>query len=469
MSLAIEKAVLESACREMIETILLCLPNAFKGTIYRVDKSPALITERVTSGIIDRRKSEISWGLPEKSEYNPPGKPWNDYRDDPARPLEAMAWCVEKQKSWTSEDPRSDSRSVRLQVEGQWEDSHHMEPVLVRKSDLQLDMYSSFEYAKDYHGNYIWSDTDYVVVAVIKIHFQPYTIRTGSMETVIIKKLSRSLGTELLSYHLRQNSMRAMQQLAKDRINACDILADSLRNAVAKGALVFSLVKQEIGYLREKWEQLLLDDRHEKNEKVEAVNRLIQILTHMEGDESDLKRELLVAHRKFLDLPLPPEKAERWVALQIEERWRNLIEKYPIDEERKGLIWGSVAALKKSLYFGKDTEILKAYSVLPDDVKQEWTGLIYNTSDHFDGKELAGMIQILSNPDLKIPNRERSRKTLIQLKALAETLGQLEKNTNFLLRQVLNGGGECIDLLEPDRRSLTLQQAAGLASEGKNR
>ncbi len=114
MSLTIEKGVLESACREMIETILLCLPNAFKGTIYRVDKSPALITERVTSGIIDRRKSEISWGLPERSEYNPPGRPWKDYRDEPARPLEAMAWCVEKQKSWTSEDPRRDPRSVRL-------------------------------------------------------------------------------------------------------------------------------------------------------------------------------------------------------------------------------------------------------------------------------------------------------------------------------------------------------------------
>lgn len=450
MSLAIERGVLESACREMIETILLCLPNALKGTIYRVDKSPGLITERVTSGIIDRRKSEISWGLPERSEYNPPGKAWNLYRDEPGRALEAMAWCVEKQKSWTSEDPRKDPRSVRLQVEGEWEDSHHMEPVLVRKSDLQLDMYSSLEYAKDYHGSFIWRDTDYVVVAVIKIHFQPYTIRIGSAETVIIKKLSRSLGTELLSYHLRQNSMRAMQQLAKDRINACDILADSLRNAVAKGGLVFSLIKQEIGYLREKWEQLLLDERHEKNGKVEAVNRLIQILTQMEGDDTDLRRELLAAHRKFLDLPLPPEKAERWVVLQIEERWRNLIEKFPIGEERRKGVWESVAALKNSLYFGKDSEILKAYSVLPNDVKQEWTGLIYNNSDRFDGKELERMIQILSRPDLGIPNRERSRKTLIQLKALAETLGQLESNTNFLLRQVLNGG-ECVELLENHR------------------
>jgi hypothetical protein len=457
LSLEVEKLVLESACREMIETILLCLPNAFKGTIYRVGKSPDLITERVTSGVIDRRKSEISWGLPEKSEYNPPGRAWIDYRDAPGRALEAMAWCVQRQKSWTSEDPRNDIRSVRLQVEGKWEDTHHMEPVLVRKSDLQLDMYSSFEYARDYEDKLIWKDSDYVVVAVIKIHFQPNTIRIGGPETVVIKKLSSSLGTELLSYHLRQDSMRSLQQSARDRINACNILADSLRNAVAKGALVFSLVKQEIGKLRERWEQLLLDARHEKSEKLEAVNRLLQLLMQIDGEQLNLRQELIAAHRKFLDLPLPPEKAEKWVSLQIEERWKNLLDKIPVDEERKKQVWDLVAALKGSLYFGKDVEILKSYSALPDDVKQEWTGLIYNVSDHFDRSELDRMIRVLSNPDLKIPNRERSRKTLIQLKALAETLGQLEKNTNFLLRQVLNGG-ECADILDGQTNSAPAAQ-----------
>jgi len=102
LSIEIERSVLENACKEMIETILFCLPTAFKGTIYRVGKPPALITERITSGVIDSSKKQISWGLPEKSDYNPPGRPWTDYRDDPGRPLEAMAWCVEKQISWTS-------------------------------------------------------------------------------------------------------------------------------------------------------------------------------------------------------------------------------------------------------------------------------------------------------------------------------------------------------------------------------
>jgi hypothetical protein len=109
-------------------------------------------------------------------------------------------------------------------------------------------------------------------------------------------------------------------------------------------------------------------------------------------------------------------------------------------------VWGAMAALKKSLYFGKDAEVLKSYSSLTQGIKEEWVNLIYSVSDHFDGRELDRMIEILSNPALEIPYRERSRKTLIQLKALAETLGQLEKNTNFLLRQVLNGG----DCPEPE-------------------
>jgi len=270
----IEKPVLKKACMEMIETILLCLPNAFKGTIYRIGKPPDLIAERITSGIIDHAKGNISWGLPAKSGYNAPGKSWLEYRDQPGRPLESMSWCVEKQKNWTCEDPEKDARNLRFQVEGITKDFHHMEPVLIHKSDLKLDMHSSLKYPNDYKGNTLWRDTDYIVVAVVKIHFQPFTIKIGSHETRIIKKLSRSLGTELLSYQLRQDSIMTMERLATDRLNTCNILADSLRNTITKSGLIFSLVKQEIGYLRDQWEKSLIEDRKEGNMKVEAIRDL---------------------------------------------------------------------------------------------------------------------------------------------------------------------------------------------------
>jgi hypothetical protein len=440
LSIEIEKDVLENACKEVIETILLCLPNSFKGTIYRVGKPPALITERITSGIIDRTENEISWGLPERSEYNPPGKAWVDYRDAPGRALEAMAWCVQTQKSWTSEDPRADSRSVRLQVEGVLEDFHHMEPVLVRKTDLRFDVYSPMEYPRTSSGGMIWQDSEDVVVGVVKIHFVPYTIRIGSPETKVIKRLSRTLGTQLLSHHLRQNSMRTMQQLAKDRLNACNILADSLRNAITKSALIFSLVKLELGNLREQWEQLLLNERHEKNKKVVAVETLDELLMRFPNDSEPMRSDLGAVQKRFLELSLPPEKGENWVAMQIEQRWKDLFLRFPQKAEVRERTMQAIENLKLALHYGEDFEIIKSYRRIPQDVKQEWVNLIYSNTDRFNGSSLQELIQILSNPHLGIPSQERSRRVLTQLRVLAENMSQLEKNTNFLLREVLNGG-----------------------------
>jgi hypothetical protein len=439
LSIEIEEAVLKKACMEMIETIFVCLPNAFKGTIYRVGKMPDLIVERITSGYIDDDRQSISWGLPAESGYNPPGRSWNDYRDEPGRPLEAMAWCVEKQKSWTAEDPSNDSRSVRLQIEIGQEDFQHMEPVLVRKSDLGLDMYSSLDYPRNYAGDIIWNDIDYVVVAVIKIHFRPYTITINSHETRVIKKLSRSLGTELLSYQLRQDSMKAMQDLSRDRLNACNILADSLRNAITKSGLIFSLVKQEIGYLRDQWEQILLKDLNKKSLKEEGVKELNNILLSMNKTDEEILEILSNAHNRFIELSLPPGQGERFVEMQIEYKWKTLIEKYNLDEEKREKVWKAIDNLKRSLQFGRDPEVIADYDKIPDDLKREWVNLIYESIEGFDAPVLDRFIDILANSALNIPNQDRSRKTLIQLKALAETMNQLERNTNFLLHQVLNG------------------------------
>ena len=440
MSIEIERSVLENACKEMIETILFCLPPAFKGTIYRVGKPPALITERITSGVLDSSKKQISWGLPEKSDYNPPGRPWTDYRDDPGRPLEAMAWCVEKQISWTSADPKNDPRSVRLQVEGIEEDYHHMEPVLVRKSDLHLDVYPSLQYPRDYQERILWQGSDYVVVAVIKIHFEPNTFRVGGRETKVIKKLSRSLGTQLLSHQLHNDTVRAMQQLAKDRLDACNILADSLRNAITKSALIFSLVKMEMWNLREQWEALLLKERHEKSAKREAIKELEDLLLHMTGNAQELKKDLAAVQRRFLELPLSPQKAEKWVTLQIQERWRDLLGRSPQDERTTRRIWQALEKLKLSLYYGRNPEVVAGYAGIPRELKEEWVDTIYSNVDGFNDAVIERLIRVLADPALPIPSRERSRRMLTQLKVLAENMDQLERNTNFLLRHVLNGG-----------------------------
>ncbi len=439
MSIEIEKSVLEQTCMEMIETIFVCLPNAYKGTIYRVGKLPELKVERITSGLKDDYRERIEWGLPAKSGYDPPGKPWLLYRDEPGRPLEAMGWCVERQKSWTSEDPKNDARSVRLQLELEPEDFQHMEPVLVRKADLNLDMYSYLEYPKNHNGNIIWADTDYVVVAVVKIHFRPYTIRMNSHETRVIKRLSLSLGTELLSHQLRQDSMKAMQELSRDRLNACNVIADSLRNTITKSGLIFTLAKQEITFLREQWESMLLNDSGRDNPRKKAISKLDHILAGIGAKYRDAVMELHHAHERFMELNPTPIQGENWIRMQVKEKWDELMERADVNNEIRIMVKEVIYELKEALRFGSNPEYMACCN-MQEGLKEKWVNLIYKEIEGMKDIAFDQLVNILDDPALHIPGQEKTRKALIQLKALAETMGQLERNTNFLLNQVLNVG-----------------------------
>jgi hypothetical protein len=441
LTITIDEGLLEQACKEIIETILFCLPNAYKGTVYLIGKPPQMIAKRITSGIIDGDRKTIAWGLPESSEYNPPGRSFIDYRDQPGRPLEAIAWCVEKQKSWTAENPQKDGRSVRLQVEGVWEDTHHMEPVLIHKGDMSIGNEQDPEYPENHKGEVIWQKSDYVVVGVIKIHFRPNTIKIGSQETRIIKRLSRSLGTELLSYQLRQQSLDAMNQLAQDKLQSYNILADSLRNAITKSGLIFSLIKLELGFLREQWEQILLQQSDQREMKREAVFALNSALKSMTQQADELAEGLVGIQNRFLDLSLPPEQGEHWVCMQIEDKWDELLHRKTLNEEQTREIRFGIDQLKRSLYLGRDPEILATYNELPESLKKEWVDLIYSDIERLDFKFLDRLIRFLGDSSLNLPYKEKSRKVLIRLKALAEIMGQLEQNTNVVLTQILNGNG----------------------------
>lgn len=439
MSIRINKGALEGVCREIIETILLCLPNAFKGTVYQIGGPPDIIAERVTSGIFDEEKQAISWGLPERSGYNFPGKRWMDYRDQPERPLEAMAWCVERQKSWTAEDPGKDARSIRLQMDGNLEDFHHMEPVLIRKKDLFTNNHNQLEYPKGFDGKLLWQDSEYVVAAIIKIHFKPDTILIGGPETRLIKRLSRAFGTELLSYQLREESLEAMRHLAQDKLDSCNILADSLRNAITKSALIFSLIKVELGFLRAQWEGVLFERTNHWNEKQEAIislDRLLKKTGKITGEPVD---ELMAIQRKFLDFSLPPKQGEVWVRRQIESRWAQLLEKLPPGDTISNGVNKAQEQLKRSLYLGKDPKLLASYDLMPDVLKKEWVDLIYNDAEGIDFKNLNRIIEILGDLFLNLPFQEKSRKSLLHLKTLLEIMDQLENSTNVVLKQLLNG------------------------------
>ena len=440
LAVKIEQKALENACKEIIESILICLPNAFKGTVYRIGTLPDMVTTRITSGIIDEKEKVIDWGLPEKSDYNPPGKPWRDYRDEPGRPREAMTWCVERQSSWTAEDPRNDARSVRLQVEGVWKDFHHMEPVLIRKKDLYLGEMRPLVFPKNFAGETIWKNSDYIVAAVIKIHFQPYSIKIGGTETKVIKRLSRALGTELLSYQLREQSLEATRALAEDRLHSCNVLADSLRNVITKSGLIFSLIKLEFGFLRDQWEKVLLHGSAQENIRQNAISTLNKLLEDIDENPGDnTATDLIRLQNRFLKLHPSPEQGRRWLKMKIEDKWNTLIHEGKIDENQTKAVHKEIEALKKSLYLGEDPELLAAYDPLPESLKTEWAGLLYRDTDVFSLHRLNRLIDLMSDHHFSLPHKEKSKESLIRLKAVADIFGQLEEKTNVVLREVLNG------------------------------
>ena len=443
LAIKIEQKALENACKEIIESILICLPNAFKGTVYRVGTLPEMVTTRITSGIIDKNEKAISWGIPEESDYNPPGKSWLDYRDEPDRPMEAMAWCVERQSSWTAEDPRNDARSVRLQVEGVWKDFHHMEPVLIRKKDLYLGEMQPLVFPENHAGETIWEKSDYVVAAVIKIHFQPYSIKIGGTETKVIKRLSRALGTELLSYQLREQSLEATRALAEDRLHSCNILADSLRNVITKSGLIFSLIKLELGFLRDQWEKVLLEGSDQADIRRNAILTLNELLENTdEIPGNSIATDLMQRQYRFLKHHPSPEQGRNWLKMKIEDKWNALIQQGKIDDKQAKVVRKEIEVLKKSLYLGEDPELLAAYDPLPESSKSEWVNLLYRDTDVFSLHRLNRLIDFLGDHHFNLTHKEKSRESLIRLKAVADIFGQLEEKTNVVLREVLNGHGK---------------------------
>jgi hypothetical protein len=313
--------------------ILFCLSDAFRGTIYSIGPIPDLRTIRIASGRRNGQTDEIIWGVANPSDYDYPGRVWDAYRDRPGGILEAMAWCVERQKSWTAEDPENNIRCVRKQLEGKAsEDYHHMEPVLVRKDDLWDKVPPPDMFPKNGSGEPMWEDSSYATVAVIKIHFLPGTIKQGDKSTRLIKELSRSLGTEMLSLHARELLLEKEKKLAQERQDTCNVLAHEFRNLVPKIGFAYRAINNEISYLREAWEDLLCQHNSDQKGKKIILQQLNDILKGLQEDliSAGINKETfsLIHNQEYLMTScLLPQQNEIWLRRQIRPLWRSILSK----------------------------------------------------------------------------------------------------------------------------------------------
>jgi hypothetical protein len=437
----ISREVLEDVCKKMIRMILFCLPDAFRGTIYSVGPIPELRTIRIASGRRNGQTEEIIWGVANLSDYDYPGKVWQAYRDRPGGILEAMAWCVENQKSWTAEDPENNIRCVRKQLEGKAaEDYHHMEPVLVKKTDLWEKMPGASEFPKDSSEREIWQDSPYATVAVIKIHFIPGTIKQGDRSTRIIKELSRSLGTEMLSLHAREVSLEKQKRLAEERQDTCNNLAHDFRNIMARTGFAYRAINNEISYLREFWENLIC----EFNPGVVTKQRIIADLSGllMRLQQNNCSRELSRMIRYLDQLKensLLPDQSETWLQRKIRPLWTSMLSRNQIGAALKRQVERNLSDLMESFYIGLNQTYTDRIDILSDELKISWTELVYQEIDGRTNGILKDYIELLDKTKLEIPHKRQTLKNFIYFKSLIELVPDIENKLNDRLEHLKNG------------------------------
>jgi hypothetical protein len=463
--------LLESTCKTMIKTILSCLDQATKGTIYGIGSMPNLQAVRITSGIRLGEGDRIEWGLPSVSDYNFPGKSWEEYRDRPNHPLEAMGWCVERQSSWTADNPAGDERSVRKQLLGELEDVYHMEPVLVSKGDLHGGCPVTMEYPVDWWGKPIWQDSDHVVVAVIKIHFLPNTLRREDRSTRIIKELSRSLGTELLTLHLRETLSRSQQEFAQQRLQSCKILAHELRNTLIKFGFIFSAINAEIGILRTEWEAQLRKAFPDLEWKGPILERLRELISRrlpvlQENQEGLQLGTMLLAELEELALvPLLPTQGEQWLKNKIQPKWKRLLAVVSAWDEDKEEINSLLSRLEVALHVGLSQDLARNINHLPRDLCDKWIRLAYVYYSSTNLFVLDEILQLLENPALPIPHKHQMRRVLKYLKVLVEALPEVEERANKIILSLRYGNA--LETEEHQRLDLPWECAFGHYAAGK--
>jgi len=442
----ISRNVLENVCKKMIRMIIFCLPDAFRGTIYSVGPIPDLRTIRIASGRKNGGTDEIIWGAANPSDYDYPGKGWQDYCDRPGGLLEAMAWCVERQKSWTAEDPENNIRCVRKQLEGKaGEDYHHMEPVLVRKTDLWSKVPPMDAFPEDSSGKFIWEDSPYSTVAVIKIHFLPGTIKQGDRSTRIIKELSRSLGTEMLSLHARELAIEKEKKLVLERQETSDALAHEFRNLVPKIGFAYRAINNEISYLREAWENLIQEHVPGQKSKEEILEQLNNILNQvaMQNTSTDFLNEIsaLKEYQKYLvESFLLPQQNEMWLRQRIRPLWLSILSQKKVFESDSEKVDQLLDQLKESFHSPLNQKFIDKIQIISNDLKKKWVELAYREINRANNGIINEYIELLENLDLELPRKRTSLKNFGYLKALVELIPEIEEKLNHRLEELKNSG-----------------------------
>ena len=444
--LLINPSVLQRVCRVMIETLLVCLPNATGSEIYSIGPLPHLSLKLVSSARRYGQTDKILWDEINKSSHNFAVKKWEDYRDHKGGILGGLAWCVENQISWTVDHAVSKRQNTNdLPGKNGFDGFYHLEPILIKKAELGQREVSLPNHPKNSQGKTIWQKSSNATVGVVKTDFLPGTIAPGDRSARVIKMLSGFFGIQMLSLHAIQTTVEKSKHIQKERQKVCNKLSRDFRAILARLGLLYRIIDFEISNLRESWETLFHHCYPEKPYKRPMIRELDRLLQEIErkydvrGDCDDVTR-LKHYQKLLLEYYFLPKQNKIWLRHKIRPLWASVASEFDLSPPLKNQVEDLLEGLEESFGVFLEEKAIARIDLVAESVKKNWLRLAYSELDWNDKTVFEEYIDLLDSLSVELDHRRHSSRNLVYLKDLVELMSEIEqklgRNLVYLQRDI---------------------------------
>jgi len=243
----------------------------------------------------------------------------------------------------------------------------------------------------------------------------------------------------------RKLAEKALREVARQRLQSCNIIAHELRNTLTKFGLFFSVINLVMSFLREQWEFELRKAFPTLEDKDTIVTRLRELILlgqpHIRGQEElmQLSEELLSDQEGLASLFLLPQQGEQRLHKKISPKWRRLLAESRAWENHNEEVQEFLKRLEKAIWVVVDEDLAKEIDHLPEDLRVKWPKLAYTQFSANNLFLLEDVLHLLEHPALNPPHGQQLEKLLTSLKALADIVSMVEDRTNRMLLSLKSG------------------------------
>lgn len=243
----------------------------------------------------------------------------------------------------------------------------------------------------------------------------------------------------------RKQAEEARRALSRQRLEACNVMAHELRNALIKIGFVFPAINSVMSFLREQWELELyktFPDLEDKNTILMRLGELILMgQPDLDGEKElvQLSEELLAEQVMVANLFFLPQHGKNWLDNKIRPKWRRLLTESKVWEKNGEEVEQLLGRLEKTIQIVEDQDLSQKMAHLPDDLRIEWPKLAYTEFSKANLNLLEDVLRILEHPALNIKHKLQLKKLLISLKALADITSIIEDRMNRMLLSLKSG------------------------------